>query len=364
MPNIPAPNTPLPVPAQQNVNPTDPSDNKRNNNNTKKRTHREATDGESNNIQPAAPQLPEVHYSHPMATYHNIDIDLIGSWENRPGEKLVVHPFGQEVRMPDLQPEVKRRVFAALVEITQSSNIGFYAPKPGTSPHNTPTVFLIYNLTETQSQILLNREVWSSKSITFRVTAMEPVRPNYLFSIRDFTTQSEDEVKHSVLRVWRSQESQDFLTSLHKTFPETLRHKAGIILQNFTDSLKVKRLDTKNPGNACAPTFNIYIQASLIPDDGLWCLLRDYYASQEYALRFQLDQPGSTSASFFHCSICHSIDHPRGLCKFPAIEGWKGPFWRIPGAKRDTSDRNKNKFTRQKRLGAGATPRQIYAHYT
>jgi hypothetical protein len=206
-----------------------------------------------------------------------------------------------------------------------------------------PTVFLIYNLMELQRQTLLNREVWSSKSITFCVTTIEPVHPNYLFSICGFTTKSEDEVKDTVLQVWKGTESQNFLASLHQTFPENLRYKAGITLQNFIDLLKITMLDTKDPGDAGAPTFNIYIQANLIPDNGLWCLLRNHYASQEYALPFQ--QPGSASANFFHCTICHSIDHPRGLCTFPAIEGWNGPVWRTPGAKCEAQDRNRGKFT-------------------
>jgi len=293
----------------------------------------------------------EIHYSHPTAAFDNIDIDQVCSWESRPGGKLLAHPFGHEVRTPELQSEIKRKVFAAIVEITQSNHIGFYAPKPGASPRETPTVFLIYNLTEMQRQILLNREVWSSKTITFRVTTMEPVRPDYLFSISGFTTKSEDEVKDTVRHTWSGQTPQNFLTTLCQTLPEALHCKVNAILQNITNSLRVKMLDTKDPGDASAPTFNIYVQANIIPDDSLWCLLRNHYASQEYALPFQ--QPGFTSTDLFHCTICHSIDHPRGLCTFPAIEGWNGPAWRIPGPKRDISDKARNKFLRPKRLNWG-----------
>lgn len=290
---------------------------------------------------------PEIHYSHPTAVYDNIDIDQVGSWEDRPGGKLLVHPFGHEVRFPELQPDIRRRVFTAIVEITQSNSIGLQAPKPRSSSRENPAVFLIYNLTELQCQLLLIREVWSSKAITFRVTTMEPVRPDYLFSIRGFTTKSEDEVKDAVRHVWSGKIPQNFLMALRQSLPEALHYKTEMILQNVTDSLRVKRLDTKNPGDVIAPTFNIYIQASTIPNDGFWCHLRNHYASQEYALRFQ--QPGYASSDFFHCTICHSIDHPRGLCTFPNIEGWNGPVWRIPGPRRDTSYKTKNKFLRQKR---------------
>jgi hypothetical protein len=175
---------------------------------------------------------------------------------------------------------------------------------------------------------------------------MEPVRPDYLFSISGLTTKDEDEVKDAVCRTWNNQNSENFLASVRQTLPEALHPRVETTLQNIADSLKVKMLDTKDPGDASAPTFNIYIQANLIPDDGLWCLLRNHYTSQKYALPFQ--QPGSTSATLFYCTICHSVDHPRGLCRFPAIEGWNGPAWRIPSPKRETPDKTRNKFFRQK----------------
>ena len=221
------------------------------------------------------------------AAFDNIDIDQICTWINCPGGKLLTHPFGHEVRIPDLQPKVKKKVFAAIAEITQSKNLGFYAPKPGASFHKTPTMFMIHNLMEVQRQILLNREIWSSKLVTFRITTIDPVCPNYIFSIFRFTTKSEDEAKDTILQVWESQSFQDFLTSLSQTFPEPLKNKPDTILQNLTNTLKVKMLNTKDPGNASAPTFNVYIQANLIPEDGLWCLIRNYYASQKYALPFQ-----------------------------------------------------------------------------
>lgn len=216
---------------------------------------------------------PEIHYRHPTAAFDNIDIDQICSWENRPGGKLLAHSFGHEVRNPEKHPEIKRKVFAAIVEITQSNNVGFYAPKPGASPREMPTVFLIYNLTEMQRQILLDREVWSSKTITFRATTMDPARPDYLFSISGFTTQDDSEVKQTVCQVWKSQISPNFLAKLSQTLPEALHHKMDRILLNIINSLRVTMLDTKDPGDISAPSFNIYIDAKLIPDDGLWCLL-------------------------------------------------------------------------------------------
>ncbi len=116
----------------------------------------------------------EVHYSHPTAVFDNIDIDQVLSWESLLGEKLLAHPFGHEVKDPEAHLEIKKKVFATIAEITQSSMVGFSTPKPGLT-WNTPLVFFVYNLTEPQKQTLLSRSIWSSKATTFCITTLEPV---------------------------------------------------------------------------------------------------------------------------------------------------------------------------------------------
>jgi hypothetical protein len=139
----------------------------------------------------------EVHYSHLTAMFDNIDIDQVLSWESLPGGKLLAHPFSHEVEDLEAHPEIKKKVFAVIAKITQSSIVGFFAPKPGLT-WNTPLVFFIYNLTEPQKQTLLNRSIWSSKATTFCVITLEPVRPNFLFSITDLTTKNLEEVKEAI----------------------------------------------------------------------------------------------------------------------------------------------------------------------
>lgn len=183
--------------------------------------------------------------------------------------------------------------------------------------------------------MLLKREVWSSSVFTFRVTTLDPVRPDYLFGITALTTQSAPQVKEVVKRVWDSQDVTTFIESLTDAIPDDQKTAAKENLTKFTESLQVKAMNIKKQGGAAAPTFNIYANANFINDDGLWCLLRNYLASQSYALLFQ--DPGSAGTDLHRCSICHSIEHPRGLCPFPGIKGWNGPLWdlKLPDTKRD-----------------------------
>jgi hypothetical protein len=60
-------------------------------------THTNVTKDPIEKYTPQPVKKPEIHYSHPTAAFDNIDIDQVCSWENRPGGKLLAHPFGHEV---------------------------------------------------------------------------------------------------------------------------------------------------------------------------------------------------------------------------------------------------------------------------
>jgi hypothetical protein len=129
-------------------------------------------------------------------------------------------------------------------------------------------------------------------------------------------------------------------------------HRATVkkSLEDFSKSMWVKMMDTQKKGGAAAPTFNVHTKGKLINNNGLWCSLQNFLASQSYALQFQ--DPGPTGTDLHRCSICHSIEHPRGLCPFPKIKGWNGPFWEIP----DTDHADDNRRCRQMIVKKGKGP--------
>ncbi|KAN0104006.1 hypothetical protein V8E52_011407 [Russula decolorans] len=130
--------------------------------------------------------MPNVYYSHPTAALDFIDIDQVGDWENLPDGKLLAHPFGHEVRSMVAHQEIKTNLFAAVLEITQSDSVAICAPRPPTSPPGTPSVFLIYNISELHRQMLLKCEVWSSTVFTFRTTTLDPVSPSVAAAMAPF----------------------------------------------------------------------------------------------------------------------------------------------------------------------------------
>lgn len=272
--------------------------------------------------------MPNVYYSHPTPALDFIDIDQVGDWENLPDKKLLAHPFGHEVQSIEFHQEIKANLFAAVVEITQSDTVGICSPRPCASLAGTPTVFLIYNISEPHRQLLLKREVWSAKNFTFRATSLDPVSPDYLFGITDITTESTTEVKNVVRKVWNSQTTTNFLESMTDTLPDENKTETRLNLDNFSKSMRVEKMDTRKLGGAATPAFNVLADGKLINNDGLWCSLRNFLAIQPYALQFQ--DPSPAGMDLHRCSICHGIDHPRGLCPFPHVPGWNGPFREFP----------------------------------
>ena len=269
-------------------------------------------------------KMPNVYYSHPTAALDFIDVNQVGDWENLPDGKLLAHPSGHEVRNLDMHQGIKANLFAAIIDITQSETVGICSPRPSPTAMGMPIIFLIYNISELHRQMLLKRKVWSSTPFTFRVTTLDPVSPDYLFGITHLTIKSDTEVKKLVRKVWDSQTSVAFLENIITGTPSEQRPQIKNDIDNFSKSMRVELLDTRKHGGAYAPTFNVLADGKLINDDDTWCRLRTFFTAQSYAPQFQ--DPGLTGADLHRCSICQGIDHPRGLCKFPKVEGWNGPF--------------------------------------
>ncbi|KAH9168280.1 hypothetical protein EDB89DRAFT_2074100 [Lactarius sanguifluus] len=146
--------------------------------------------------------MPKVHDALPTSPFDYIDLDLISEWENFPGGKLLIVPFGDIVNEANLHGPIKNRILYAMAEVAQSQEIGVSAPTPNASTIEDecyPTSFLVYNLTNAQKKIILDRGVWSSRAITVRAIPFFPTNPDFLFAIKGFSTLIERDV-HELIK--------------------------------------------------------------------------------------------------------------------------------------------------------------------
>jgi len=273
--------------------------------------------------------MPPIYDSHPLAPFDYIDLDLIAVWDNYTTAKLVAIPFGADVFEIEQHPNIQSRIFTAVMAITQSSELGVSAPKQSADAKKqkrVPTSFLIYNLTRQQRQTLQQCSVWSSHAITFRITALAPHCPNLLFTLRNFAIMKPEPVRQLILETWQSAETQTFLDMIIAAAPPNETNNTKQSLRIFISSLTVTLLEYRDNSGGIKPHFNIYADSSQISDFNVWTQLRTFLAERNYAT--SMLGTGITRAGMFDCGICHSSDHPRGLCPFPDIPGWNGPSHR------------------------------------
>jgi hypothetical protein len=275
--------------------------------------------------------MPPIQDAHPASLYNFIDIDTVGKWLQLPKGKLLAIPFDTEATNSKRHDNIKNRILAAVAEITESKYAGVVAPSPNDEARRTkryPSTFLIYNLSEMHRQLLLKRSVWSSSSITFRLSPLEPSNPDFLFAITGIAILDDESIKTAVKETWNDEHTTNYLESVTLKSADTEEDRETIrqMFRSFLDSMWITYLDIRTRGNALEPHFNVYAKGDLIRGTNTWTDLRRHLASRSYADPTQ--GQGTIKLTPFHCAACHVIDHPRGMCPFPALDGWNGPKWR------------------------------------
>ncbi|KAH9016459.1 hypothetical protein EDB84DRAFT_1443119 [Lactarius hengduanensis] len=270
--------------------------------------------------------MPHMQDAHPTSIFEYLDLDLISDWENFQRGKLIAIPFDNEARTVNMHEDIKARLMAAIADITKSQNVGVATPRASAealAAKHHPNAFLVFNLTPEQVDTLLERTIWSSTAITFRATPLGRICPEFLFAIRGFHSMTKEDIEAIIKRVWTDKLTRDFIVTVTNDHPEDEREQVYNALANLTSTLHLTRLDIKQPGDLLIPQFNVYAKGREAINLGVWPRVRKFLAGRTYS--GSMMGTGITSISPYHCGICHSVDHPRGLCPFPEVDGWNGP---------------------------------------
>ena len=278
--------------------------------------------------------MPAVHDASLTSIYDHVQDSMLKEWERSPGEKVLVQPFDEFVTNALNHEFLRLRILSAVTDITQANHVRVSAPlllkNTDEAPPKqlTPTAFLVCNLAPSHVKTLLDRYVWTSTSIAFRVIPSDPPRPNYLFTIRGLGTTLIADVRDIVQTVWHDEDTIAFLTLIANEAPLADRRNVASSLQTFIDSLDIERLDIKECGDTLAPRYNILANGSTIMNDNTWSRICSFLANRAY-VDFLIGI-GTIEVSPYKCTLCHSVTHPRGLCPFPDIKGWNAPIYQTP----------------------------------
>lgn len=282
--------------------------------------------------------MPPTHLPHPAALFAFFDRSTIIKWWGFGGSKLLITPFDCDIKNENYHKDVGGCILAAIEEITRTKSATVVPPPPNPKAVNAgqiPRTFIVYNLSESHRQTLLQRQVWAAANFTFRVAPLEPSCPDYLFTIKGFTTLNEGSALKLVKDVWNDDTTTGFIQSIIEETPAHSRSTRKQALTDFLNSLWIASLGIRTKGHRLNPEFNVFAKGTLIQDINLWPKIRLFLAERPY-LNEDLGQ-GTVVIAPYNCHLCHGCDHPRGLCPFPLIKGWPGPKHtraQNPGSKR------------------------------
>ncbi|KIO14621.1 hypothetical protein M404DRAFT_928432 [Pisolithus tinctorius Marx 270] len=256
-----------------------------------------------------------------------LDETLLTAWMNKPGPKAWVRPWRAKFEHDAEATWSKlRTLIQRVVGKDASTNLVISTPQQDstftTERNPPPWHFLISGLSQEATTFLVNLQVISTPDITvFTLPFVQPT-PTFLCTLENFTLPDSPESNAIVADVVRhAMQSDDII-------PEFIRglDSNPDVLPTLINSIHVTSIRIANNVARKQMLWNVYCSYTptflTLEKHFLWrCLIRN--------LRFRSEDHGMGAVRFgekqFRCMGCKSLDHPTGLCPFPAIPGWLGP---------------------------------------
>jgi hypothetical protein len=168
----------------------------------------------------------------------------------------------------------------------------------------------------------VSRRVWASQDIIFKIIPFPTTWPSLLFTIQGLATHSKEYIKELILKTWKDPVSKNFFGNIVNNYPVNHQNTLTQEISNFIYSIQVRLVEIKQERGHKDPHFNIFANSELIPDINIWLDTCNFFHERTYC-SLTLGR-GQVKIGLFHCCLCHSKDHLKGLCPFPQLPGWKG----------------------------------------
>ena len=125
--------------------------------------------------------------------------------------------------------------------------------------------------------------MWSSREITFQVATIYIKRPEFLFTLKGFTTPEPADVLASLAETWEDPLTTTSIRTLANSAPsQEEKQEWNDQMTNFLESATVRRLDIRSQGDRENLHFNVYANGDIIDNDKTWLQLRKYLRTRTY----------------------------------------------------------------------------------
>ncbi|KAG1888080.1 hypothetical protein F4604DRAFT_1915980 [Suillus subluteus] len=281
--------------------------------------------------------FPSIHLLHAASSFDYIDQAIINAWIQVGGPKFLVRIFDYDGKdHENMNAVITQRIRNTVAEIMNTHNLGpinvrVTSPSPtnGKDAKEFPKTFLVFDIPTEVMDMVIHQRIWSSQEIMIEARPfISHELPTTFFCLNGFTTTNENSVRKAIYNTWTSpQILENIVVILEKSeIPLDRCYDAAMYL---CDSISVKFVDYKGQKAISLPCFNIYAKCpSNRPK--IWTSLGATLMTIHYPT--PLDGKG-ISIPFTTCSLCHSIGHPNGLCRFPDLPLWNGPKHKNKSAK-------------------------------
>lgn len=291
--------------------------------------------------------FPPIHLAHAAALLDFICTNTINAWLGVASPKFLVQVFDYDGKeYESMNAILTQRIRNVITEIMTTHNLGpvnprIAPPSPanGANAKEFPKAFLVFNIPTEVASMVLHQRIWSSPEITIEARPfLSHTLPTAFLCLNGFTTSDPNTVARAVRETWFSPETLGKIieTLEISEIPLDRCYDAAIYL---CDSITVEFIDYKAAKAISLPRFNIFANC---PSNSpkIWTALRVKLMTIHYPT--PLDGTG-IAIPFTTCSLCHSIGHPNGLCKYPDTPLWNGPKHKSKAAKATPKNRRREK---------------------
>ncbi|KAI0349528.1 hypothetical protein OH77DRAFT_1225859 [Trametes cingulata] len=280
--------------------------------------------------------FPKVHRAMPQALTLNLHPVQLRDWSARPRKtSAAVQIYGIHALQQGGAKIVIDRLRSGVVSITGCKAAEVAAPiacqglaevavasiasqaadlRPTQPPACT---FFLFNLSEFAASRLKKQVCWSTKTVAFFAYDLDPVIPDFLFTLHGFSLHVPQDLETLVKKTIMQPNYRDFTLSLARDNPEFSDLRPDVVFDILLRSITVKVIELVPSGPLVV---NIYGKSPTASPE-LWCIWRDALANAEYYDSFVGHgrvRPGWNMS----CSGCHGSDHLRPHCPFRRVLGW------------------------------------------
>lgn len=275
---------------------------------------------------------PCIHWCDPHGAYDNVPALTADRYRQHAATSVGVMLFDTGSAAPDNARPRADQIRHIVQLLTGALNTEVSVPAAASAPANSrpgvdtkqpPFIHRLFNISEELRAFLLEGGCFSTTKWSAHFFDLAPATPSFLFGMRNFTTTQEHAIRAHIISVWQNSDLIHILPPLLALNRVLVGGDLLALTAGYIQSVRLETLLTKDTGNVPSPTINVYT-TPFTDDPDTWRTVRGYLMGLDYSLNPDVGEY-IRIAPIMKCTGCHADDHPRGLCPFLTMPGWKGP---------------------------------------